>query len=88
MVRSGASPALLVATLSVYAGAYLVEVFRSGLDAVPRAAKVFAPEAIVLGPAELVDVEVGQERAFDARAPDKLRDRERVHRGRRAGGLR
>ena len=25
-----------VATLSVYAGAYLVEVFRSGLDAVPR----------------------------------------------------
>jgi polar amino acid transport system permease protein len=38
-----------VATLSVYSGAYLVEVFRSGLDAVPRGL-IDAGKAIGLNP--------------------------------------
>ena len=42
-------PATFIATLSVYAGAYLVEVFRAGLDAVPRGL-IDAGKAIGLTP--------------------------------------
>lgn len=45
-----------VATLSIYAGAYLVEVFRSGLDAVPKGL-IDAGKAIGLTPWQrLIDV--------------------------------
>jgi hypothetical protein len=71
-----------------------VEVAPLGFEDVPRervaqvghaqvvagAGKVFPPEAVVLRPVKLVDVEVGQERALDARAPDELLDRERRRR--------
>ncbi len=36
------------------------------------AAEIVAPEAVVLGPLELVDVEVWEERALDARAQAKV----------------
>jgi polar amino acid transport system permease protein len=42
-----------VATLAIYAGAYLVEVFRAGLDAVPRGL-IDAGKAIGLTPAQLL----------------------------------
>src|SRR5690242_17321381 len=37
-----------------------------------RAAEIFFPEAIVLRPLELIDVEMRQERAFDAGSPHEL----------------
>jgi polar amino acid transport system permease protein len=42
-----------VATLAIYAGAYLVEVFRAGLDAIPRGL-IDAGKAIGLTPAQLL----------------------------------
>jgi polar amino acid transport system permease protein len=42
-----------VMTLAVYAGAYLVEVFRAGLDAIPKGL-IDAGRAIGLGPVQLV----------------------------------
>ena len=42
-----------VMTLAVYAGAYLVEVFRAGLDAIPKGL-IDAGRAIGLSPAQLV----------------------------------
>ena len=38
--------------------------------------QVFAPEPIVLRPAELIDVDVRKERAFDAGSPDELAERQ------------
>ncbi|TFF23258.1 amino acid ABC transporter permease [Jiella endophytica] len=52
-----------VATLSVYAGAYLVEVFRSGLEAIPRG-QIDAGRAIGLTPAQ---------RLFHVRLPAMIR---------------
>ena len=42
-----------VATLAIYAGAYLVEVFRAGLDAIPKGL-IDAGKAIGLTPAQLL----------------------------------
>jgi hypothetical protein len=67
-----------------------VEFAAAGFDLVPRqrvaqvrdaqllagAPEVVAPEAVVLGPFKLIDVEMREERALDARAPDELREGE------------
>ena len=45
-----------------------------GLDAnfVAQLGQIISPEAVVLSPVELIDVQVRDERAFNARAPKKL----------------
>ncbi|WP_102959391.1 amino acid ABC transporter permease [Mangrovicella endophytica] len=57
------APTSFVATLSIYSGAYLVEVFRSGLEAVPRG-QLDAGKAIGLTP---------WQRFFHVRLPTMIR---------------
>ena len=52
---------------------------RTGDLPIIALSSVVSPEAIVLGPVELIDVDVGQERTLDPRAEHELRKRQRLH---------
>ena len=85
--------AQLVAQPDALVGERPVEAARRGLQRLPgervaqvaqaelasHEAQVVAPEAIVLGPLELVDVEMRNRRALDADAPEKVFVRLRRH---------
>src|SRR5207248_10249419 len=79
-----------LAFFDAFIGKSEIKMARRRLELVPRqriaqvrnskvflgALQILAPEAIVLCPVELIDVQMRNERALQARSPDELRERQ------------